>query len=95
MNKFSFKNKLILIGTLIFFVFLFESSLILYNGSNIKNDSDILVNKNLLILNKGHDLKLTVVQVQQWLTDISATRGMNGLNDGFDETEKMHLIFTN
>ena len=31
------------------------------------------------------DLKLNVVQVQQWLTDISATGGENGLNDGFDE----------
>ncbi|MDH5360868.1 MAG: methyl-accepting chemotaxis protein, partial [Gammaproteobacteria bacterium] len=28
------------------------------------------------------------VQVQQWLTDISATRGRDGLNDGFDEAKK-------
>nr|CRH05396.1 putative Methyl-accepting chemotaxis protein [Candidatus Magnetococcus massalia] len=26
-----------------------------------------------------------VIQVQQWLTDISATRAQDGLNDGFDE----------
>ncbi|MBF0625332.1 MAG: bacteriohemerythrin [Magnetococcales bacterium] len=30
-------------------------------------------------------MKLAVVQVQQWLTDISATRGEDGLNDGFDK----------
>jgi len=30
------------------------------------------------------DIKFDVVQVQQWLTDISATRGLDGLNDGFD-----------
>jgi len=29
-------------------------------------------------------IKLDVVQVQQWLTDISATRGLDGLNDGLD-----------
>ena len=29
-------------------------------------------------------IKLDVVQVQQWLTDISATRAMDGLNDGFE-----------
>ncbi len=29
-------------------------------------------------------IKVDVIQVQQWLTDISATRGMNGLDDGFD-----------
>ncbi|NJO56268.1 MAG: hypothetical protein HC834_07905 [Rhodospirillales bacterium] len=31
------------------------------------------------------DLKIDVVEVQQWLQDISATRGLDGLNDGFDE----------
>ena len=29
-------------------------------------------------------IKIDVIQVQQWLTDISATRGLDGLNDGFD-----------
>jgi methyl-accepting chemotaxis protein len=28
------------------------------------------------------EIRLDVVQVQQWLTDISATRGLDGLNDG-------------
>jgi len=28
------------------------------------------------------------VQVQQWLTDISATRGKEGFDDGFSEAEK-------
>ncbi len=32
-------------------------------------------------------IQLDVVQVQQWLTDISATRGRDGLNDGFDEAK--------
>jgi methyl-accepting chemotaxis protein len=32
-------------------------------------------------------LQLHVVQIQQWLTDISATRGLDGLNDGFDVAE--------
>ncbi|PLX38652.1 MAG: hypothetical protein C0606_10750 [Hyphomicrobiales bacterium] len=30
-------------------------------------------------------IQVDVIQVQQWLTDISATRGQDGLNDGFDE----------
>ena len=29
-------------------------------------------------------IQINVIQVQQWLTDISATRGLDGLNDGFD-----------
>lgn len=30
------------------------------------------------------EVRFDIVQVQQWLTDISATRGQDGLNDGFD-----------
>lgn len=33
-------------------------------------------------------LQLNVLQIQQWLTDISATRGVEGFDDGFDEAEK-------
>ncbi|MDH4183681.1 MAG: methyl-accepting chemotaxis protein [Nitrospinota bacterium] len=32
-------------------------------------------------------LERDVIQTQQWLTDISATRGMNGLDDGFEEAK--------
>ena len=33
-------------------------------------------------------LNIDIIQIQQWLTDISATRGLDGLNDGFDEAAK-------
>lgn len=39
------------------------------------------------------DMQMQVVQIQQWLTDISATRAQNGLGDGFDEAEKAHRLF--
>lgn len=47
----------------------------------IKNDSHVKAIK-------AQQLKIDVVQVQQFLTDISATRGLDGLDDGFDEAEK-------
>ena len=34
------------------------------------------------------DIKTDVINVQGWLTDISATRGLPGFDDGFDEAEK-------
>jgi methyl-accepting chemotaxis protein len=34
-----------------------------------------------------------VVQIQQWLTDISATRGLDGLDDGFEEAQKSYESF--
>ncbi|MEC8010974.1 MAG: methyl-accepting chemotaxis protein [Pseudomonadota bacterium] len=33
---------------------------------------------------KAYEFQIHVIQIQQWLTDISATRGLDGLNDGFD-----------
>ena len=39
------------------------------------------------------NLQKEVVQIQQWLTDISATRGQDGLDDGFAEAEKSYQVF--
>ncbi|PHS26105.1 MAG: hypothetical protein COA85_06310 [Robiginitomaculum sp.] len=39
------------------------------------------------------DIRFDVVQVQQWLTDISATRGKDGLDDGFDEAQTYAVRF--
>lgn len=39
------------------------------------------------------NMQQEVVQIQQWLTDISATRGLDGLDDGFDEAEAAHRRF--
>ncbi|MBI5637877.1 MAG: methyl-accepting chemotaxis protein [Nitrospinae bacterium] len=39
------------------------------------------------------DMKLDVVQVQQWLTDISATRGAEGFDDGYKEAEEYAKLF--
>ena len=33
------------------------------------------------------DLKFHIIQIQQWLTDISATRAAQGYDDGFDEAQ--------
>jgi len=39
------------------------------------------------------NIKLNVVQVQQFITDISATRGLDGLDDGFDKAAKKDKAF--
>ena len=40
------------------------------------------------MVHDAYKLKNAIIQVQQWLTDISATRGQDGLNDGFEEAQK-------
>ncbi len=39
------------------------------------------------------ELQMHVIQVQQWLTDISATRGAEGFDDGYDEAEEHAKAF--
>ncbi len=39
------------------------------------------------------EIKVDVIQVQGWLTDISATRGLDGLNDGFDLAQQFATKF--
>ncbi|HEY9173895.1 MAG TPA: methyl-accepting chemotaxis protein, partial [Verrucomicrobiae bacterium] len=38
-------------------------------------------------------MQFDVVQVQQWLTDIAATRGQDGLDDGFKKAEESRASF--
>jgi len=63
-----------------------------YNSRSLE-DSTKIAEVQVPVLNNAHVLKLSVVQVQQWLTDISATRGLDGLNDGFDEAENYAVLF--
>jgi methyl-accepting chemotaxis protein len=57
-------------------------------NSSVRNTTDRLVTHDYDFQLKVLDLQLHIVQVQQWLTDISATRGLDGLDDGYAEAEK-------
>ena len=41
----------------------------------------------------AQQMRIDVIQIQQWLTDISATRAQNGLDDGFVEAENSYNSF--
>jgi len=51
---------------------------------NNANEKLSLVTELTLV---SKQIQINTIQVQQWLTDISATRGLDGLNDGFDEAK--------
>jgi methyl-accepting chemotaxis protein len=46
-----------------------------------------------VFVRKAYLMNQSVIQVQQYLNDISATRGLNGLNSGFDEAKKAAEAF--
>lgn len=48
------------------------------------NRVDKVQNETFQTMLLAEELKFHVVQIQQWLTDISATRAAEGLDDGFD-----------
>lgn len=79
--------RFLLLTILLAVVVVIESGTIIVDNMAITDQSTQLAEKKIPILNKAHKLKLSVVQVQQWLTDISATRGRDGLDDGFTEAE--------
>lgn len=69
----------VLIGTSIY------SNLLLNQVSNQTQYQQTQVNP---ILQSVNTLKLDIIQIQQWLTDISATRAQDGLDDGFSLAEQ-------
>lgn len=92
-KQLSLKAKLVILVGLMTVVILAASVYLIGNFSIINQQAKDIEYREMLILNKAHELKLSVVQVQQWLTDISATRGLDGLNDGFDEAENQAQVF--
>ncbi len=81
----SIRGKFFILTLMVTFFLLTGNGLGLYNNWLLARSSDQIADRNLPLINAAHRLKLAVVQVQQWLTDISATRGRDGLNDGFDQ----------
>lgn len=49
--------------------------------------------QNIKLANVAQQMRVDVIQIQQWLTDISATRGLDGLDDGFKEAEDSYQSF--
>ncbi len=62
-------------------------------SSSVQAKAVLARDESAVFAGVARQMKLDVVQVQQWLTDISATRGLDGLDDGFKEAEKSSASF--
>ena len=83
-----------IVGFAIPLVIIVLISAFIFTVTNQVKDSALLAkDESAIFAGVARQMKLDVVQVQQWLTDISATRGRDGLNDGFDEAEKSYQSF--
>jgi methyl-accepting chemotaxis protein len=54
---------------------------------SVHSTTDTLVLQDYAFQLKVLELRFHIVQVQQWLTDISATRALDGLDDGYAEAQ--------
>ncbi len=87
MKNMGLRQKFLILIVILTIIGAIQAVAVLLQSNIIINEAESIRNKQVKTLNKAHQLKLTVVQVQQWLTDISATRALNGLDDGFTEAE--------
>lgn len=83
----TFSRKLALGQFFVLFFFLLFAGIILNSLSGIKNDNVQNIEEYFNHYKYSQEIKLNIVQIQQYLTDISATRGEDGLNDGLKNAE--------
>lgn len=87
------KSKTVAFATVSILFLVAQMIFLRQDTSSVINSVESLANERLPQLEKANDMKVAVIQVQQWLTDISATRGLDGLNDGFDVAEENAELF--
>lgn len=69
------------------------AGVLIYETNKVVDKTNTVKEREIPLLIGAKDLQMSVVQVQQWLTDISATRGLDGLSDGFDVAAENALAF--
>ena len=84
----TFSRKLSLGQGFVILSFLLFATIIFVYLFSIKNTTMVNLNNNFSHYRYSQQIKLNVVQVQQFLSDIGATRGEDGLDDGLKEAEK-------
>ena len=95
MRNITIIQKLWLFSGLFIILLAFQLMMVLGLSSEIKED--MVSNAEVIqpMTDNYHELQISVIQTQQWLTDISATRALDGLDDGFKEAEASAKIFKN
>ncbi|MCP4492073.1 MAG: methyl-accepting chemotaxis protein [Gammaproteobacteria bacterium] len=79
------RKKILIAGSILIIFLLAQILISIYKTDALERDITHLETYDIQRLALSKDIQYSVAQVQQWLTDISATRGLDGLNDGFDE----------
>ncbi len=90
MNNLNLSAKSYLLAGGIFILLLAQALWLRSDMHNIADAVDFEQTTLGPTLDAVEELKLGVIEVQQWLTDISATRGLNGFDDGKTKAKKQY-----
>jgi len=69
------------------------AAITLFISSSVKGKAQLAQEESVVFAGIARNMKLDVVQVQQYLSDISATRGLDGLNDGLQKADEARKSF--
>ncbi|MGO0062875.1 methyl-accepting chemotaxis protein [Brevibacillus fluminis] len=89
----SIAKKITITFTIILVMFAALGSYLYIESLNQSETTTTMESRTLRSALLAEEMKLSVVQVQQWWTDISATRGKNGLNDGMEKAKTYADLF--
>lgn len=95
MGKLSIKALAYVAMTVMAVVIIIQAMVTLRQTTMVESEVNLLINSSMPVARKAHNLQLHIIQVQQWLTDISATRGLDGLDDGFEQAQEHADSFYN
>ena len=86
--KLTFSQKLTLGQIFTIFFFIMFAGITLFFSYKIKFDNAQKIDHAFTNYRYSNQIKVNVIQIQQFLSDIGATRGEDGLNDGLDKAEE-------
>ncbi len=79
------RGKVFLAIVLAALVLAVQASFLVMQGSRLEENSRQVKDSTSVVVAKSYELQMAIVQIQQWLTDVSATRSRDGLDDGFGQ----------
>lgn len=91
LNNFKIKQILVVVSAVVLGVLLLTAAVNYKSMSVIEEHSSEQSEEVLPNLFDFLNLQLNIIQVQQWLTDVSATRAEDGFDDGYSEAGKYFM----
>lgn len=92
--RFGIGKKILLSNLLVLLLLAVATSLMMVGAGRQERQiaaansaADQAATQALQLISTTRMLNINIVQIQQWLTDVSATRALDGLDDGFAEAE--------